>query len=726
MEARLLRHDGGEEMKERRARPPLKFWLSLALVLGLAAWVLSIYETDELPGLAFDSWRWVGAQFQVVNTSTPLLLVFLPALFCGALVYGIMLLNPRPGRLARVLVILLLVALYTTYMAFRLFTTFNFSTVVSIVFSVLFFLAEVLIYLKALSANLQMFWQTNRTPEATRHADLVVSGRYLPEVDIFLPSYSEPVEMLRRTILGCQALRYPRKQIYLLDDQRRPAMRALALELGCHYRDRADNKDAKAGNMNAALPTSEGELIAIFDADFIPTEDFLDRTVGFFSDPQVGLVQTPQNFYSVDAVSRNLGLPNVITEEQQVFFRAAQPGRDTWGAMICHGTSFVIRRAAIEEVGRFPGETLSEDWATSIKLQSVGYKTYYLNELLSAGAAAEFTSEFIAQRLRWARGTLQSFFASTNPLTVPGLTPMQRVIHFCGTLHYIPFVSRLFCLLLPLFFFFFGIVPLDTSAEMLLVFFLPYWVCQAFSLSWLTGGHRSAFWSEVYETMLCFPMSLTVFSTFLRPFGKPFKVSKKGATNERLVFNRFVGVPLLVLLALYIPAVVYAVINVDWYPDRGIFALAIGWSAYSMLLIWLSLQASFDVPQASAAISFTHRLPATLRHQGAAIAALTKRISDDEVSVTLEHELPENAAGSFVLTIPACGVREASVTLADRIGPNAFLLKFSRLPLAQHRALIAFLFCRPGQWDERGVREPVTLWRFIEAPFRMYPLAETR
>ena len=100
--------------------------------------------------------------------------------------------------------------------------------------------------------------------------------------------------------------------------------------------------------------------------------------------------------------------------------RAAQPGRDSLGAIICHGTSFILRRQALDDIGGFPGETLSEDWATSIKLQSAGYKTCYLNELLSAGVAAEFTSEFVTQRLRWARGTLQSFFASTNPLTVPG------------------------------------------------------------------------------------------------------------------------------------------------------------------------------------------------------------------------------------------------------------------------------------------------------------------
>jgi cellulose synthase (UDP-forming) len=449
-------------MSRARRFHRIEWWLILAaLALAAAAFLLSPAGRDFAVTVAL-GWKWVGAQFTVVNTSTPFLRVLLPTIAFGGLVYGIMVCSPQAGRWPRVTVILLLTALYTTYMAFRLFATLNFSTLTNGIFSVLFFAAEVLIYIKSLSANLQMFWQTNRTPDATRLSQLVTSGRYLPDVDIFLPSYSEPVEMLRRTILGCQALALSQETDLSARRSAQPQMRALAAELGCHYRDRPDNRDAKAGNMNAALPTTQGELIAVLDADFIPTEDFLDRTVGFFTDPQVALVQTPQNFYSVDAVSRNLGLPGVITEEQQVFFRAAQPGRDTFGAMICHGTSFVLRRKALAEVGNFPGETLSEDWATSIKLQGAGYKCYYLNELLSAGAAAEFTTEFVTQRLRWARGTLQSFFSSTSPLTAPGLNWMQRIIHLCGPIHYIPFVSRLFCLLLPLLYFFFGVVPLQT------------------------------------------------------------------------------------------------------------------------------------------------------------------------------------------------------------------------------------------------------------------------
>ena len=678
-------------------------------------------------------WMAVAYQFRVVNASTPLFVVLLPAGLLGVFTYAMTTLYPHPARWQRALMILLLSGLYTVYMAYRLFATFNFSTWVTIVFSVLFFLAEFIIYVKAMSANLQMFWPKNRSPDATRLSEGVRSGRFLPNVDVFIPTYSEPAEILRRTVLGCQSLRYPRKQIYLLDDQRRPVMRALARELGCHYRDRPDNKHAKAGNMNAALTSTNGELIAVFDADFIPTQDFLERTVGFFTDPQVGLVQTPQNFYSVDAVSRNLGLPGVITEEQQVFMRAAQPGRDSMGAIICHGTSFILRRKALEDIGNFPGETLSEDWATSIKLQAAGYKTLYLNELLSAGVAAEFISEFVTQRLRWARGTLQSFFATTNPLTVPGLRWIQRVVHLCGPIHYLPMVSRLFCLLLPLLFFFFGIVPLNTPGQLLFTFFLPYWVCQALALSWLAAGHRSAFWSEVYDTMLCFPMTLTIFDTLRKPFGKPFKVSAKGETKSGLTFNPVVGVPLLVLMALYVPAIIYAVINARWAADPGIFALAIGWSGYSMFLLWLSFLASLDVPQLSTSLRFKHRLAGTIRRRGVTHPVMVAEISDMDLVLTGDPaETFGNTGGRYAplsgltLSVPVCGLHEVPVSALPQDEAGGFAFKLDRLPVDQHRALIAFLYCRPNQWDERGVPESLTFWHFLQAPFRMFPLAETR
>jgi hypothetical protein len=103
---------------------------------------------------------------------------------------------------------------------------------------------------------------------------------------------------------------------------------------------------------------------------------------------------------------------------------------------------------------------------------------------------------------------------------------------------------------------------------------------------------------------------------------------------------------------------------------------------------------------------------------------MVQEISDEDIIVSCE---PETLTGSeFRLSIPTCGLHEVPLRLLHKETPSRFLLKIERLSISQHRLLIALLYCRPGQWDEGGVPEPLTFWHFLEAPFRMYPFAETR
>jgi cellulose synthase (UDP-forming) len=265
------------------------------------------------------------------------------------------------------------------------------------------------------------------------------------------------------------------------------------------------------------------------------------------------------------------------------------------------------------------------------------------------------------------------------------------------------------------------VVPLDVSGELLLVFLLPYWVCQSLSMSWLTGGHRSAFWSEVYETLLCVPMTLTVISTFVKPFGKPFKVSRKGENRKGPTFNINVGAPLLMLLCLYLGALAYAMGNVDWYASGTILTLAVGWSIYSMVLIWLALQACMDPPQSTASLRFRHRVPGVLWSNGVPLQVSTQDISDVDATITAVSSLmPHLGAARLVLDLQIPGWQPQEVTIIDGEAEHMCLLQWRQLPLEQHRAIISFLFTRPGQWDERGVPEHRTFWHFLIAPFRMH------
>jgi cellulose synthase (UDP-forming) len=131
-------------------------------------------------------------------------------------------------------------------------------------------------------------------------------------VDVYVPTYNEDASILETTLVGCNAITYPHTT-YLLDDGRRPEVEELAAQLGCVYLTRADNQHAKAGNLNAAFPHTEGEFIVVLDADTVPQPDILDKTLGYFTDERVALVQLPQEFYNLDSVQhvsrRDLGIP---------------------------------------------------------------------------------------------------------------------------------------------------------------------------------------------------------------------------------------------------------------------------------------------------------------------------------------------------------------------------------------------------------------------------------
>ena len=190
---------------------------------------------------------------------------------------------------------------------------------------------------------------------------------------------------------------------------------------------RPERRHAKAGNLNAGLSQCHGELVAVFDADFIPQQRFLEQSIGFLLDPDVALLQTPQSFINADPVMRNLRMESWLLPDEESFYRWIEPVRDGWGAVVCAGTAFVVRRRALDGIGGFVEGALSEDYVTGIALRAQGWKLLYLQQKLSAGLAAESMEDFVQQRQRWANGTLQSLRLAHGPLRAYGLSPGQRL-----------------------------------------------------------------------------------------------------------------------------------------------------------------------------------------------------------------------------------------------------------------------------------------------------------
>jgi len=318
------------------------------------------------------------------------------------------------------------------------------------------------------------------------------------QVDIFVPTYNEPLWIVRRTLLGARAVCYPHTT-YLLDDGNRPEMAALAQQLGCQYLARGHNTDAKAGNLNFALTHSRGDLIAIFDADHIPMPEFLDRTLGYFADPRVAFVQTPQEFYNIDSYQHRADLEHRrLWHEQALFYRVIQPGKDRWNAAFFGGSCAVVRRTALEQIGGFATGTVTEDLHTSIRLHARRWRSVYHDEVLAYGLAPQTALPYHVQRLRGGQGARQ-IFKKEQPLLVPGLTLAQRLNYLASMTTYFDGYQKLIYYLAPSVYLLTGVLPIRALGGEFLARFLIYYVTGFIAFKLSCRGHGMALLTEGYN-----------------------------------------------------------------------------------------------------------------------------------------------------------------------------------------------------------------------------------
>ena len=670
-------------------------------------------------------------------------------------------LSPQPRPWSRLIVISILLALTVRYVLWRSLYTLNFSNPLEGAFSLGLWLMELLIIISSMLQWFLMLGITNRRLQADRLSQVGLGIH--PSVDILIPTYNEPDFILRRTVIGCQAIEYDNKQVYLLDDTRRPMIQRLAQELGCHYVTRPDNRYAKAGNLNHAIAQTTGELIAVFDADFIATKNFLKRTIGFFQNPKIALVQTPQTFYNHDPVARNLGLEGVIPPEEEVFYRLIQPIKDGAGSVVCAGTSFVVRRSTLEAVGGFVTSSLSEDYFTGIRLCASGAQVIYLNEKLSAGLAAESISDHIAQRVRWIRGTLQAFYIDSNPLTIPGLRLRQRIGHLEGLLHWLISVPRLSFLLVPLIYSFFGIMPILVTSEAMLSVFLPYYLVQLSVFAWLNERSRSAILTDIYAFILCIPLSVALIQVLCNPFGKVFQVTPKGIARNQYSINYWLALPLFILL---IATVASFWLNLNNPATESLLGLV--WSVYNSVMLSVALLALIDVPTANQDQWFKRRQPVQIISNASSQWGMMTMLSEAGAEIELRavnfaspvigtapliptpsfngagselseyrrrHKLQSAEMNAAHSSFIACDRRpavvklqlaEARMKLQGQVTTTQWTgqcwrvrVKFEAVSTWEQRRLIELLYCRPGQWqDVQTPGEWRSLWLLVRVLLR--------
>jgi cellulose synthase (UDP-forming) len=317
-------------------------------------------------------------------------------------------------------------------------------------------------------------------------------------VDVFVPSYNEPVWMVRRTLMGALAMRGEHRT-FLLDDGRRGEMAELARELGCGYITRPDNAGAKAGNLNWALARTDGELVAVFDADHVPLPDFLERTLPYFGEPRMAFVQTPQEYYNVDSFQHVGTRPGRgAWHEQSLFYRVIQPGRARRNAAFFCGSCGVLRRSALEQVGGFATETVTEDLHTSMRIHARGWRSAYHNEVLALGLAAQTATPYQVQRLRWGQGTMQSL-RHEGVFRLRGLSMHQRVNYFASALHYFDGLQRLMFYLAPALAVGTGVLPIHAEVAPFVAALVAYYGTAYVAFKLAGRGYSMFLATELYH-----------------------------------------------------------------------------------------------------------------------------------------------------------------------------------------------------------------------------------
>jgi cellulose synthase (UDP-forming) len=626
-----------------------------------------------------------------------------------------------PSNFTRTIVRTIMALIAIRYLIWRSLVTLNFTHPVSTTFSLLFFATELIWIFSFLLYLLQSTWTTEkkRTAQANRYEQDVLSGQYLPSVDVFVPSYKEPDYIVRRTVIGCQAMEYPNKTIYILDDTRRPHIKALAEELGCKYITRPDNKHAKAGNLNNALPQTNGELITIMDADFVPFKNFLTRTVGFFQSPKVDLIQTPQFFYNPDYHARNMGVDYLLPNDLEHFFGYVQPGRDTGNTVICCGTSYVVRRSSIEAIGGYYTRCCVEDYQTSIRLLTHGYRIIYLNEMLSMGESTRMFADFIDQRLRWLQGNLQVYFCGKELPIWSKLNWIQKSYHITLILHCFNPVIRLISLVVPLLSLFLGASPLVASVPEYIYYAMPFVLLYSVSFTWATDYRLSAFWNEVYETTFCFPALGRLWLVLRNPFAKASTATRKGVKAETKNYNFHLTWPLIVLLALTVfgLGLHYGGYWLGIWPQyqyefEGKYILVF-WVIYNALVMLASILSGIDQPVRRVADRFPICTAVKLMAGDRAFWGYTSDLSENGTNVTLISDNFIAKTHPIQVEFLEHGFSVEAEVLRTSLKNNYVnvSLRFPQVTVEQSRELVTLLYCHKDGWKQR--KQPGVLDAFL-------------
>lgn len=628
---------------------------------------------------------------------------------------------------------LMIVSMFSTfrYGYWRIATTFKFFLDPAINWSLLdaFFIwllvgAEAYAFVILFFGYFQTLWPLRRTP-----VPLPDDPDMWPSVDLLIPSYNEPLNVVRYTALAAMNIDWPadKLNVYILDDGKREEFRAFAEEAGIGYMTRDDNKHAKAGNINRALNRLDSPFVAIFDCDHVPTRSFMQMTIGWFlRDSKLGMLQTPHHFYSPDPFERNLHQFRVIPNEGELFYGIVQDGNDFWNATFFCGSCAVLRRTALDEIGGIAVETVTEDAHTSLRMQMNGWNTAYINIPQAAGLATERLSGHVKQRIRWARGMIQ-IMRTDNPLFARGLKPAQRLCYFNAMSHFLYALPRLIFLTAPLIYLLLGQTNVPGYWAAILAYAFPHLVLSAMTNSRIQGQHRHSFWNEIYETVLAPYIFLPTMLALVSPKLGSFDVTAKGGVVNKGFFDTRIARPFLLMITFNLFGLIMAIPRYFYIPflsglydgtHPGTIVMNVIWTLFNMVILGVCTAVAWESQQRRQTVRINMAVPANVILQnGSTITGVTADMSSGGVMMRMDRDISVAPGESLRLVFP---VLDGDATLpATVVGLSGDVLRaqFDPLTLQEEEALTMVLYSRADTWlgwgESREVDRPLKSLKLI-------------
>ncbi len=565
-------------------------------------------------------------------------------------------------------------------------------------YAYVFFLLEVQVTVALYRWLSGLMHHRERSSEADAHADWYRARDALPSVDILIPTYNESWSVLEKTFVGALGQTYGKCRVWVLDDGRRDWLRSASAELGVRYLTREGNTHAKAGNLNAGLAqireiSPGAEFVAVLDADFIARPLFVERALALMHDPKVGIVQTPQYHHNPDPFQRKFRATKGWPDTQRFAFSCFLPARDAEGGAYCCGTSFLARTAALDTIGGFPTESVTEDVLTSVKMGMNGYKTVFLGELLSTGLAAEGLHEYLTQRGRWCLGTVQL------GLWLFDLNKEERSVwnRFWGSEGCFRWgytsLFRLVFLCVPPIYWFTGVAPFQATTSDVLLYAVPVMILQRVFIAWVSQGTQLPLIYEASSLLANFVVVRALFKGVFDRRSHTFAVTDKGVKSDALVIHWgtlrwFFG-----YAALLLGSVVYAYCATDGAArSDGFQGVTLLWSLINLALVALAAAPCFEEPRRRAEERYPTRESVQLRSSaGGHERVLTGRLQDISVSGCLVVSMEELALGER-LRVELVGLPPFEATVS-RVGQSGQRGLAFRLSAVERRLLVRRIFC---------------------------------